>query len=125
MSETCNVTFGMEADEMCDFWEVKIKTARKIHVCGECRKQIEPGEKYESLAYVFDGGFRHEKKCLVCAEIRDAFVGDGNVYCPGDMWTDMRDYVFPDLTSACFDRLKTPEAKAELQRRWSEWKFSR
>ena len=119
---TCSVSFGSEADEMCAFWESKIKTARKAHVCGECRKQILPGEKYESAAYVFDGSFNHEKKCLVCAEIRDAFLEHGCAYCPGDMWTEMRDYVFPEMTVTCFDRLKTPEAKAELQRRWMEWK---
>lgn len=121
---TCSVSFGMEADEMCDFWVSKMKTARKHHVCGECRKNIDPGTKYESLSYVFDGSFHHEKKCTICAEIRDAFLEDGCAYAPGDMWTDMRDYVFPEMTTTCFDRLKTPEAKAELQRRWMEWKLA-
>jgi hypothetical protein len=119
---TCSVSFGMEAEEMCAFWEAKIKRARKVHTCEECRKPINIGDRYESLAYVFDGSFNHEKKCLICAEIRDAFLESGSAYCPGYMWTDIRDYVFPEMTTACFDRLKTPEAKAELQRRWMEWK---
>jgi hypothetical protein len=37
----------------------------------------------------------------------------------------MRDYVFPEMTTTCYDRLKTPEAKVELQRRWAEWKFNK
>jgi len=122
---TCSVSFGTEADEICDFWETKIKTARRIHRCGECDKDIQPKHKYESQAYVFDGAFHHEKRCLICAEIRDAFLEEGCAYCPGDMWSEIRDYVFPEMTTICFDRLKTPEAKDELRRRWIEWKFNR
>ena len=120
----CSVSFGMEADEMCAFWESKIKKARKPHMCEECRKQIEPGSKYESLAYVFDQSFYHEKRCLVCVEIRNAFQEPGSAYAAGDMWSDIRDYVFPEMTTTCFDRLRTPQAKAELQRRWMEWKLA-
>ena len=123
--QTCSVSFGMEADEMCAFWKTSIKTARKVHRCAECRKEIQPGQKYESLSYVFDGAFHHEKKCLICTEIRDAFLEDGCTYCSGDMWSEIRDSVFREITTTCFDRLKTPEAKAELRREWMEWKFNR
>jgi hypothetical protein len=34
----------------------------------------------------------------------------------------MQDYVFPEFSLACLEKLKTPEAKAELQRRWMQWK---
>ena len=122
MSESCEVSFGQEADEMCEFWGKKIRTARKVHHCGECRKDINPGDKYEYLAYMFDGVFHHEKVCLICAEIRDGFLEYGCAYCPGEMWSEIRDYVLPELTTTCYDRLKTPQAKTELQRRWIEWK---
>jgi len=29
---------------------------------------------------------------------------------------------YPKLTTSCFDKLQTSEAKAELQRRWLAWK---
>ena len=90
----CSASFGMEADEMCSFWVSKIKTARKSHKCEECRQEIKIGDKYESLAYYFDG-FHHEKRCAVCCEVRNAFLEDGSCYCPGDMWTEIADYVFP------------------------------
>ena len=123
--QTCSVSFGMEADEMCAFWKTSIKTARKVHRCEECRKEIQPGEKYEALSYLFDGDFYYEKRCLICAEIRDAFLAEGSAYCTGEMWSEIHDYVFPEMTTSCFDRLKTPEAKAELRRKWLEWKFNR
>lgn len=119
---TCSVSFGMEADEMCAFWQARVKTARKVHICEECSKEIHPGDRYESLVYVCDHSFHHEKKCVVCAEVRDAFLESGSCYCPGEMWSEIRDYVFPEMTTTCFDRLKTPAAKTELQRRWLEWK---
>jgi hypothetical protein len=37
------------------------------------------------------------------------------------LWPDMEE-VFGKLTTSCFDKLQTPEAKAELRRRWMEWK---
>ena len=117
----CSASFGMEADEMCSFWVSKIKTARKSHNCEECRQEIKIGDKYESLAYYFEG-FHHEKRCAVCCEVRNAFLEDGSCYCPGDMWTEIADYVFPEMTSACFDKLQTPEGKAEFRRRWMGWK---
>ena len=117
----CSASFGMEADEMCSFWVSKIKTARKSHKCEECRQEIKIGDKYESLAYYFEG-FHHEKRCAVCCEVRNAFLEDGSCYCPGDMWTEIADYVFPEMTSACFDKLQTPDGNAEFRRRWMGWK---
>jgi hypothetical protein len=82
------------------------------------------GQKYRRTAGKFDGEFFMEINCGICVEIREAFTcwEDGSAYCLGELWSDMASVVFPALTTACFDKLTTPEAKAELRRRWMEWK---
>jgi len=38
------------------------------------------------------------------------------------LWDYMQEDAFEHLTAACFNKLKTPQDKAELRRRWMEWK---
>jgi hypothetical protein len=76
--------------------------------------------RYELASWFFADGHGNAKTCLVCAEIADAFQCGGRFH--GEcFWEDM-EQAYPQLTTACFDRLRTVEAKAELRRRWMEWK---
>jgi len=68
---------------------------------------------------VYDGSAHTYKTCPVCAEIAKAFQCDARI--PGELWEGMYE-VMGSITTGCFDRLSTPEAKAELERRWMEWK---
>lgn len=123
MSE-CSVCLTIDDwDGSNEFSRVKIVKAAKEHRCSECDKIIARGEKYERVAGKFDGEMWSEKTCLVCAEIADAFYCEGRMY-GGLLWESMEEVVFPVLNTACFDRLQTAAAKAELVRRWNEWKFS-
>jgi hypothetical protein len=116
------LTSGCE-DGYNEFCSVRIRRAAKIHNCSECDKEIRIGERYEYATGRFDGDFWHETTCLVCAEIADAFYCDGRMF-GGELWEQMVNTVFPIMTTGCFDRLTTAAAKADLMRRWNEWKFS-
>ena len=52
----CSCTININHDGGPEFWNKKIVTARKKHVCFECLKNILPGEKYEYGFGVWDGG---------------------------------------------------------------------
>jgi len=113
---------GGDGDGYTEFCQVVIRKARKPHECSECEKRIEPGEKYEHATGKTEGDMWVFDTCLVCAEIADAFYCDGRLF-GGMLWEEMHDTAFPVMTTGCLDRLKTAAAKAELLRRWNEWKF--
>ena len=106
--------------ETADMFEVKEVKCRKDRYCCECGKVIPAKTPHEQIDMLFDGKWWHYHTCDICAEIAGAFMCDGRV--PRSLWEGMYD-VMDALTTSCFDRLKTPQAKAELQRRWQEWKF--
>lgn len=53
-----------------DFASEKIVTARKRHVCGECSRVIEPGERYARWAGSWEGDFWTMKSCPQCDALR-------------------------------------------------------
>lgn len=109
--------------EVADIFEQTIDfVGRKEHKCCECGEHIPAGAKHEKIDMLYDGHWAHFRTCSVCAEIAEAFQCDGRV--PTALWEDMWE-VMDGLTTGCFSRLKTPEAKAKLQRRWMEWKLGR
>ena len=69
----CSCQIEVDADGGCDFFNKKIVTARKLHQCCECHRDITPTEKYEYFSGVWEGGFNTYKTCADCASIRDAF----------------------------------------------------
>ena len=104
---------------------VTMRMARKAHRCLECRRDIQPGQRYEVRAQFAEGSASTFKTCSVCAEIRNAFFCSGWYY--GDVWQQVRESMFEDrgLTSACLEKLATVEAKQFLQQRWWTWVESR
>ena len=112
---------GFDGD--CEFCSVRVRTARKPNRCSECHKEITRGEKYEYAWGKSDGDFWTAITCLTCAEIAKTFYCDGRWF-GGMLWDHMQD-VFPEMTTGCLERLTSVAAKAELMRRWNEWKFGR
>jgi hypothetical protein len=52
--------------------------ARKPHICGECRREIEPGERYRRVFMVCDGDastYRSCRHCMVAQEWLSANCG--------------------------------------------------
>ena len=70
----------VDVDSSADFSLDKIQKARKLHVCCECGKTIEIGEKYELCSGMWDGCFSIYKTCLDCLDIRHSFFCDGWYY---------------------------------------------
>jgi len=51
-----------------------IRRARIRHVCEECRRTIFPGDPYEYVSGVWEGGPASYKTCARCAVLREAHV---------------------------------------------------
>lgn len=118
----CLTGFDVDCGET-EFMRTEIRKARKPHTCSECGKIIAPGEKYEHATGKTDGDLWAYDTCLICAEIAEAFYCHGRWF-GGMLWEGMHE-VFGEMTTGCLDRLTTANAKAELMRRWREWKFGR
>jgi hypothetical protein len=74
MMEACRVEVDPFADGG-EFYNTKVVTARKIHVCDECDGKIQPGQKYEQASGVYEGIWWHSKTCTPCLGVRrDFFV---------------------------------------------------
>ncbi|BCD83641.1 hypothetical protein PSm6_00480 [Pseudomonas solani] len=56
---------------MGDFQVKTIRKARKPHRCCECHGLIVPGQSYEHVAGVWDGGADRFKTCMHCVEARE------------------------------------------------------
>lgn len=112
------VTTGY-ADE-CTGYRCVIVKAGQEWSCSECGCKITKGTRYELASWFNDGSFGNCKTCIVCAEIAEAFQCGGRYH--GENFWDCMEDVYDKLTTACFNKLRTPEAKAELRRRWIEWK---
>jgi len=48
------------------------RTARKPHICCECRRAIKPGERYQVISGLWEGEWSTYKTCESCADLRDA-----------------------------------------------------
>jgi hypothetical protein len=122
----CGVCIGgYDSDGTCDFYDIRWPKARKEHRCEDCNRTIAKGDEYQRCAGKYDGEFFYTTTCKVCVEIRAAFtcteydqVGPP----PGELWSDIQEQMFPVITTACYDKLKTPEAKAHLRDQWRKWK---
>ena len=119
----CGVCIGGDTGEYCTVSDAKIITARKPHQCEECDKTIQPGERYERISQLYEGEWSRMSVCLMCSEISIALSCDGRSI--GNMWEDIRDNVFPNMTTGCLTKLKTAAAKQHLVNEWNEWKFGR
>lgn len=53
-------------DEPSEVLRCSQPIARKSHTCGECRRTIDPGEKYHYWACLEEGTFVEYKMCLHC-----------------------------------------------------------
>jgi hypothetical protein len=116
----CGVCIGgdFDCDDSESFYFVH-RTTIKPQVCDECGCKIKGGELHEYAQWRQDGKQQSAHSCELCAEIAWAFMCDQRCYFV--LWDRMED-VFVNFSQACLDRLKTPTAKAEVQRRWMKWK---
>lgn len=124
----CAAVPSLDADPP-EFCHHEIRKARKQHKCYECRRKIEPGERYEHVSGKWDGGLASMSVCLDCVSIRKAFFLDGFTY--GGIWEDFIGYLQETIgcgNDAYFPWSKlselTPLARAkvcqEIEDMWKE-----
>lgn len=105
-----------------------MRRARKAHQCYECGAAIPAGVSYQFVSTLYDGHWDSYRTCLACVEIHRAMSacdrdgGAAGFRCLGILWEDIREYVFPDLTTGCLARCATVAAKQKLSERWLAWK---
>jgi hypothetical protein len=107
-------------DDGPEFTSTKIRTARKLHQCCECKETILPRDAYEYSTGKWDGELSVFKTCLSCVEIRTHFACDGFIY--EKLWEDLQDNFFPDMKAGgpCMEGL-SPEARARLIDKRMKW----
>ena len=87
----------------CDYeppeaFSVETRTARKAHRCSECRRTIEPGERYRHVWGVWEGTPAIFKRCETCGELERwatsivpcLCVGMGNLH--GDILDEFHEH---------------------------------
>jgi len=117
----CGVCIGDgDIDGFAEFCDITRPKARKDHHCEECGRVIPKGAVYVRHVGKFDGDLFCVKTCVVCNEIADAFSCEYGV-AHGQLWSEM-EAVFSRLTTTCFDKLSTSEAKTYLRQRWMQWR---
>jgi len=107
----CSTVYCDTDDGIIILLDERTPVARKSHICGECRRTINAGEKYNLEVGVYDGQFCREKTCLDCMSIRKEFFKDGFLY--GETKWMLRDYIrksHGDISESCIIRL-TPRAR--------------
>lgn len=97
-----------------------MRTARKVHKCDECGREIERGREYVYRAGIFDRRFDAYRMCVLCAaaedDLRDEY-GEA-CYSRGDVADHMRESIRFD---GWRETLKALRAKvAELRERYGK-----
>lgn len=117
----CGVCIGGIDEFYSDYERDEINAEGDLS-CEECREKIPNGHKYERASGNYDRQQYTHTTCLSCVEIRDVFsCGEGASH--GDLWERMRDYVFPDLTTAskCLHKLSVPN-RTRVILKWQQWR---
>lgn len=83
--------FYVEADIHPDFYNEKIRRARKEHTCCECGCTIVVGDSYEYVSGKWDGYVSTYKTCPVCVELRAKFMCYGWVF--GELHTHLWEHM--------------------------------
>jgi len=89
-------------DDSCDYdgeqasvFEERIRTARKEHRCGECKRTIRKGERYHYASGCWEGSWDHHKTCKQCVAIAKEYLCD--CYTFGNLRNDIWIYLGVDI----------------------------
>ena len=117
----CGVCLTNIGGGECSGYRRIIAHAGQQWKCDECGCVIPKRSLYELASGFNEGSHWQTKTCLICSEIAEAFYCGGRWR--GNLWDSMEE-VITTLTTACFYRLRTVEAKMKLQRRWIDVMFA-
>lgn len=109
----CACEIHIEHDGGPEYSNIKFPKARKTHQCGECYRDILPGEKYEKITAKWDGDFSTHKTCLDCRSIRDQFFTS---WMYGQIWEHLDNFIADvsgEISESCIAEL-TPMAREKV-----------
>jgi hypothetical protein len=92
MNCSCEIDVYEGDCEPASLFKQNTRKARKIHVCTECKRDIQVSEMYEHVSYLFEGKFWQDKTCSDCLSAMAQFYPHGGYY-PGELWNDIRSAV--------------------------------
>lgn len=75
----------MSDGDLPSVFRTETRKARKIHVCYECRKKIQPGEQYLVFTGCWEGKWEEYKTCQDCADLREELSDRGTMAPFGDL----------------------------------------
>ena len=110
----CSCEIEIDSDVGPTFYSEEMRTARKQHKCTECRRTIEPGEEYESVSGLWEGGWSKYKTCRDCLSLRNVFFTRGWEF--RGLWALFQDnfcYIDAVIPESCISEL-TPAARAKV-----------
>ena len=94
-------------------YKAKRHTARKQHICSECARIIEIGEKYEYVFGVWQTPSVY-KTCIDCLSIREQFFENGWIFTM--VWEYFQNefsYIGAIVPECCISEL-TPNARSRV-----------
>jgi hypothetical protein len=107
-----------------EFFVQKVVKARKQHKCVECRRGIKIGERYENSSGKYDDCFFRDHTCLICAEIREAFVCGSFTF--GELYPSIKEVMFPVWEESgpidCLAKVESLEARNFLRDLYAEYR---
>lgn len=68
------------------------RVARKPHLCYECHRTIEPGERYEYGVFATDYGIQTIKTCAHCQAVRSWLVAQCGGWAYGGVLEDLEEH---------------------------------
>lgn len=119
--EGCEVSFGDASDDAdpVEFYDERIVTARKAHICDECGGPIAKGERYERKSYRVEGEFCTDHICDACHEVAGEFE---HCLVGGMLWQQFEaEWDEGAHLQPCLNRLTSVRAKTTMRDQWMKW----
>ena len=121
---SCSCAYVGDHTDNSYFCSESYPQARREHTCGECRRTISPGEKYERANLGHEGSVITFKTCEDCLSVRESFFCHGWIY--QNIWSDLRKHIrnrLGEISSDCITPL-TPKAREQvcelIEERWED-----
>ena len=111
---SCEIDFDYDNGPECfsETW----RTARKEHMCCECGRKIQKGEKYKYESGIWEGRPESYKLCKSCHEVRSAFFCNWTYGC---LWDDFEAHCteVEELSEKSLGKL-SPETREKVIAIW-------
>ena len=104
-----------------------IRKARKIHVCCECKREIQSKEEYQVATGKWNGNFNTFKTCKDCLSVRDEFFCDGFLFT--SLWEFVTQHICDmngEISSDCLIKLTKPARDKIcniIEERWEDIEY--